>query len=102
MLANTARKETGIEWSDGSGLLLYFLQDRWLACDLDKYQFIEGFVGFGGGRYQCPGRWFALMEMHLFVAMVMCLFDIELLDKVPQPVRRKGGGAGEGKGRLRC
>ena len=69
-------------------------QDRWLACDLDKYQFIEGFVGFGGGRYQCPGRWFALMEMHLFVAMVICLFDIELLDKVPQPVRREREGEG--------
>ena len=45
------------------------------------------------------------MEMHLFVAMVICLFDIELLDKVPQPVRRKGegrleGGRLEGEGRL--
>ena len=38
------------------------------------------------------------MEMHLFVAMVICLFDIELLDKVPQPVRRKGKGRLEGDG----
>ena len=36
------------------------------------------------------------MEMHLFVAMVICLFDIELLDKVPQPVRRKVEGRLEG------
>lgn len=38
------------------------------------------------------------MEMHLFVAMVICLFDMELLDKVPQPVSRGRGGEGQ----LRC
>ena len=32
------------------------LQDRWLECDLEKNQFPDGFVGFGGGRYQCPGK----------------------------------------------
>ena len=38
-------------------LSLYLsLQDRWLECDLEKNQFLDGFVGFGGGRYQCPGR----------------------------------------------
>lgn len=62
------------------------LQDRWLDCDLDKKQFLPGFVGFGGGRYQCPGKWFALMEMHLFVAMVISLFDLELRDPMPQAV----------------
>ena len=53
---------------------------------MEKNQFLDGFVGFGGGRYQCPGRWFALMEMHLFVAMVIGMFDLELLDSVPAPV----------------
>jgi 24-hydroxycholesterol 7alpha-hydroxylase len=59
--------------------------DRWRSCDFDKFQFLEGFVGFGGGRYQCPGRWFALMEMHLFVAIILSKFHFELLDKVPEP-----------------
>eukprot|EP00731_Ephydatia_muelleri_P030117 Em0021g640a len=62
-----------------------FNPDRWLSCDLDKNQFIDGFVGFGGGRYQCPGRWFALMEMHLFVTMALRMFEFELLDPIPQP-----------------
>lgn len=61
-------------------------QDRWLACDLERNQFLDGFVGFGGGRYQCPGRWFALMEMHLFTVTVLRMFDLELLDPVPPPV----------------
>ena len=62
-------------------------QDRWLDCDLEKKQFLEGFVGFGGGRYQCPGKWFALMEMHLYVAMVIKMFDLKLKDSMPQTVR---------------
>ena len=32
------------------------VQERWVGCDLEKNQFLNGFVGFGGGRYQCPGR----------------------------------------------
>ncbi|XP_065883241.1 24-hydroxycholesterol 7-alpha-hydroxylase-like isoform X2 [Dysidea avara] len=62
-----------------------FDPDRWRSCDLNKNQFLEGFVGFGGGRYQCPGRWFALMEMHLVVAMVIHMMDFQMLDQVPDP-----------------
>ncbi len=57
-----------------------------MECDLDRKQFLPGFVGFGGGRYQCPGKWFALMEMHLFMVMVLATFDLQLLDSVPPPV----------------
>lgn len=61
-----------------------FAPDRWLECDLEnKRQFLEGFIGFGGGRYQCPGKWFALMEMHLFVAMVLNMFQLHTLDPIP-------------------
>ena len=31
-------------------------------------------------------RWFALMEMHLFLVMVLRMFDLELLDPLPPPV----------------
>ncbi len=64
----------------------FSIQDRWLECDLDKAQLLDGFVGFGGGRYQCPGRWFALMEMQLFVAMLLQQFNLDLLDPLPPPV----------------
>ena len=53
---------------------------------MDRKQFVEGFVGFGGGRYQCPGKWFALMEMHLYVVMVIKMFDLELKSPMPEPV----------------
>ena len=31
-------------------------------------------------------RWFALMEIHLYVATVLKMLDISLLDPVPHPV----------------
>jgi len=35
---------------------LYIKQERWEDADLEKNLFLDGFVAFGGGRYQCPGR----------------------------------------------
>lgn len=32
------------------------MQERWLQIHDTKKSFMEGFVAFGGGRYQCPGR----------------------------------------------
>ena len=78
-----------------------------MKCDLEKSQFLDGFVTFGGGRYMCPGRsvntltlscghsdcncvayrWLALMEIHLYVAMVIQRFDMQLLDPLPNTVR---------------
>ena len=42
-------------------------------------------------------KWFALMEMHLFVTMAMSMFRLELKDPMPQTVSQcvcVGGGAG--------
>ncbi|XP_078617889.1 24-hydroxycholesterol 7-alpha-hydroxylase-like [Branchiostoma floridae x Branchiostoma japonicum] len=61
-----------------------FLPERWLEADLEKNLFLDGFVGFGGGRYQCPGRWFALMEMQMLLAMMIQMFDFKLLGEVPK------------------
>lgn len=45
--------------------LLLIQQERWLECDIDKNQFLPGFIAFGGGRYQCPGRYMSMyMYMH--------------------------------------
>ncbi|XP_025078738.1 24-hydroxycholesterol 7-alpha-hydroxylase-like isoform X1 [Pomacea canaliculata] len=61
-----------------------FLPERWQSADLEKNIFLDGFIAFGGGRYQCPGRWFALMELHLFVAQFLQRFDCQLLSTVPE------------------
>ncbi|KAK7107491.1 24-hydroxycholesterol 7-alpha-hydroxylase-like [Littorina saxatilis] len=60
-----------------------FLPERWLSADLEKNVFLEGFIAFGGGRYQCPGRWFALLELHLFLALFIQRFDCKLQGAVP-------------------
>jgi 24-hydroxycholesterol 7alpha-hydroxylase len=64
-----------------------FKPDRWKKAELDKNLFLDGFVGFGGGRYQCPGRWFGLMEIHLFIVLLLHSYDIKLNPPatVPKP-----------------
>ena len=56
---------------------LTFNPDRWDAADLDRNKFLDGFIAFGGGRYMCPGRWFALSEMHLFLLAFLATFDLQ-------------------------
>ncbi|XP_065827980.1 24-hydroxycholesterol 7-alpha-hydroxylase-like isoform X2 [Oscarella lobularis] len=62
-----------------------FNPSRWDKAELEKNLFLEGFVAFGRGRFQCPGRWFAVMEIQIAVAIFFRLFHLELLDPVPQP-----------------
>lgn len=47
-------------WCKKTWLLIY-LQDRWNTSDLEKNLNLEGFIAFGGGRYQCPGRYSHLL-----------------------------------------
>lgn len=42
----------------------FFLQDRWKEANLEKNAFLEGFVAFGGGTHQCPGR--SVKQLELF------------------------------------
>ncbi|KAL8619018.1 hypothetical protein ACOMHN_020716 [Nucella lapillus] len=60
-----------------------FQPERWASADLEKNVFLDGFIAFGGGRYQCPGRWFALMELHLFLALFLQRFDATLKGSAP-------------------
>ncbi|KAJ8270653.1 hypothetical protein GJAV_G00117640 [Gymnothorax javanicus] len=62
-----------------------FKPERWEKANLAKNVFLEGFVAFGGGRNQCPGRWYALMEMHMFVTLILYKYDFTLLDPLPKP-----------------
>ena len=34
----------------------FFPHDRWKEANLEKNAFLDGFVAFGGGNHQCPGR----------------------------------------------
>ncbi|XP_078256270.1 24-hydroxycholesterol 7-alpha-hydroxylase isoform X1 [Rhinoraja longicauda] len=61
-----------------------FRPDRWREAVIEKRGFLDGFMAFGGGRYQCPGRWFALMEIQLFAALILYKYEFTLLDPVPK------------------
>ncbi|XP_069461906.1 24-hydroxycholesterol 7-alpha-hydroxylase [Ambystoma mexicanum] len=61
-----------------------FQPERWKKANLGKNVFLDGFVAFGGGRYQCPGRWFALMEIHLVLVSILYRFEFVMLDPVPK------------------
>nr|XP_060641322.1 24-hydroxycholesterol 7-alpha-hydroxylase [Anolis sagrei ordinatus] len=61
-----------------------FKPDRWKEANLEKNQFLEGFVAFGSGAHQCPGRWFAIMEIHILVVLFLCKYECSLLDPLPK------------------
>ena len=64
-----------------------FIPHRWNHnAGSDKSSAADSFIAFGGGRFQCPGRWFALMEIQMFVSVILCVFDVELVKmEVPLP-----------------
>ncbi|XP_066036133.1 24-hydroxycholesterol 7-alpha-hydroxylase isoform X1 [Chamaea fasciata] len=61
-----------------------FKPDRWKEANLEKNAFLDSFVAFGGGKHQCPGRWFAIMEIQLLVVLVLYKYEFVLLDAVPK------------------
>jgi len=64
-----------------------FVPDRWIqTVGSKKSTPTDNFIAFGGGRFQCPGRSFAMMEIQMFVSVLLCRFDMELVEKkVPSP-----------------
>ncbi|XP_034622536.1 24-hydroxycholesterol 7-alpha-hydroxylase-like isoform X2 [Trachemys scripta elegans] len=61
-----------------------FKPDRWKEANLEKNAFLDGFVAFGGGKHQCPGRWLAIMEVHMLVVLFLYKYEFILLDPVPK------------------
>jgi cytochrome P450 len=46
----------------------------------------DAFLGFGFGRYACPGRFFALNEMKVFIAHMLLYYDVEHMEVRPKPL----------------
>ncbi|RYP70055.1 hypothetical protein DL769_005101 [Monosporascus sp. CRB-8-3] len=44
----------------------------------------DAFLGFGFGKHACPGRFFALNEMKMFLAYIVLNYDVECLDRRPE------------------
>ncbi|ESO89269.1 hypothetical protein LOTGIDRAFT_106561 [Lottia gigantea] len=62
-----------------------FNPERWDTKDIERNVFPKYFFPFGGGRYQCPGRWFGLMEIQIFLVMFLKKFKFEVFDSLPKP-----------------
>ncbi|XP_042301376.1 24-hydroxycholesterol 7-alpha-hydroxylase isoform X2 [Sceloporus undulatus] len=80
-----------------------FKPDRWKETNLEKNTFLEGFMAFGGGAHQCPGRWFAIMEIHILVVLFLSKYECSLLDPLPKesPLHLVGTQQPEGPCRIR-
>ncbi|XP_006120737.1 24-hydroxycholesterol 7-alpha-hydroxylase-like isoform X1 [Pelodiscus sinensis] len=61
-----------------------FKPDRWKEANLEKNAFLDGFMAFGRGKHQCPGRWLAVMEVHMLVVLLLYKYELILLDPVPK------------------
>lgn len=61
-----------------------FRPERWKEANLEKHAFLDGFLAFGTGKYQCPGRWFALSEIQVFIILMLYKYDCSLLDPLPK------------------
>ncbi|XP_023575034.1 24-hydroxycholesterol 7-alpha-hydroxylase isoform X2 [Octodon degus] len=60
-----------------------FKPERWKEADLEKHAFLEHYMAFGGGKFQCPGRWFALLEIQICIILILYKYDCSLLDPFP-------------------
>ncbi|XP_045399632.1 24-hydroxycholesterol 7-alpha-hydroxylase [Lemur catta] len=61
-----------------------FKPERWKKANLKKHAFLDCFMAFGNGKSQCPGRWFALLEVQICIILMLYKYDCSLLDPLPK------------------
>ncbi|KAI8484491.1 Cholesterol 7-alpha-monooxygenase [Branchiostoma belcheri] len=78
-----------------------FKYDRFLEAGHEKTAFYKNgrklrhyLLPFGHGVSMCPGRFFALNEIKQFVTIVVCYFDMELIDMETPPMDQSRAGLG--------
>ncbi|KAI5766797.1 CYP39A1 [Gulo gulo luscus] len=79
-----------------------FKPERWKKANLEKLAFLDWFVAFGSGKYQCPGRWFALLQIQICIILILYKYDCSLLDPLPKqsPLHLVGVQQPEGQCRI--
>ncbi|CAH1258564.1 CYP7A1 [Branchiostoma lanceolatum] len=78
-----------------------FKYDRFLENGMEKTTFYKKgrklryyLLPFGHGVSMCPGRFFALNEIKQFVTIVVCYFNMDLLEKHTPPQDQSRAGLG--------
>lgn len=46
----------------------------------------DRFLGFGTGKFACPGRFFAVHEMKLTIAHMLLNYDVDYIKQKPSPM----------------
>ncbi|XP_032196056.1 24-hydroxycholesterol 7-alpha-hydroxylase isoform X1 [Mustela erminea] len=79
-----------------------FKPERWKKANLEKHAFLDWFLAFGSGKYQCPGRWFALLQIQICIILILYKYDCSLLDPLPKqsPLHLVGVQQPEGQCRI--
>ncbi|XP_059034142.1 24-hydroxycholesterol 7-alpha-hydroxylase isoform X1 [Mustela lutreola] len=79
-----------------------FKPERWKKANLEKHAFLDWFLAFGSGKYQCPGRWFALLQIQICIILILYKYDCRLLDPLPKqnPLHLVGVQQPEGQCRI--
>ncbi|XP_003789291.1 24-hydroxycholesterol 7-alpha-hydroxylase isoform X1 [Otolemur garnettii] len=78
-----------------------FKPERWKEANLEKYSFLDSFMAFGSGKFQCPGRWFALLEIQICIILLLYKYDCTLLDPLPKQSSLHLVGVPQPEGRCR-
>ena len=55
---------------------------RWLSFDIRKLP-PYSFIGFGAGIHTCMGESFAFMQLRTILTVVLSMFDLEMMGKLP-------------------
>ncbi|BAZ42306.1 cytochrome P450 [Calothrix sp. NIES-4101] len=64
----------------------HFRPERFLEREFSLYEFLP----FGGGSRRCIGETLAVFEMKLVLATILSRYQLELADKQPEKLKRRG------------
>ena len=67
-----------------------FLKMRQIPGQENKHQLVStssNHLGFGYGKYACPGRFFAAVEVKIALSHILMSYDVKLVDDAPAPHR---------------
>lgn len=63
---------------------LTFTPERWESIPINRMSYKQGFIAFGGGKSQCPGRFFGYMVIQKCVASFLLQYNCTAHSPVPK------------------
>uniref|UniRef100_A0A8D1R246 24-hydroxycholesterol 7-alpha-hydroxylase n=1 Tax=Sus scrofa TaxID=9823 RepID=A0A8D1R246_PIG len=60
-----------------------FKPERWKKANLEKHAFLDWFMAFGTGKYQCPGSWAVVLQVQMCNVLISFYFKCTQYDPIP-------------------